>query len=141
MILYFCSKGGIKIFSECFPEYCTNKTEPKLSLNLVPKLKQQDQACDDIENCKMTEIFPFLYLGNESDAKDLDKLDELKIYHILNVTKNIPFYDQNQEKSKKFFFKRISVNDSTGESLMEHFDEAFSFIGKFLSTNVPGMLF
>lgn len=77
----------------------------------------------------MTEIFPFLYLGNESDAKDLEKLDELGIYHILNVTKNIPFYDQNQEKSKKFSFKRISVNDSTGESLMQHFDEAFSFIG------------
>lgn len=107
----------------------------------MPKLKQQDQACEDIENCKMTEIFPFLYLGNESDAKDLDKLDELGIYHILNVTKNIPFYDQNKEKSKKFFFNRISVNDSTGESLMEHFDEAFYFIGKYLSTHEIILLF
>lgn len=95
-------------------------------------LKQQDQACEDIENCKMTEICPFLYLGNESDAKDLEKLDEMGIYHILNVTRNIPFYNQDQEKSKKFHYKRISVNDCTGECLVDHFDAAFSFIGNCL---------
>ena len=69
-------------------------------------------------------------MGNESDAKELDKLVEKGIFYILNVTKNIPFYNQNiSENSKLFNLKRISVNDCPNEDLVQYFDEAFNFIG------------
>ncbi|CAF0837725.1 unnamed protein product [Brachionus calyciflorus] len=128
-------KGGFKFFFETFPEYCINKCETKIPLDLTLK-SQRDQTREEIENCKLTEITPYLYLGNESDAKELDKLVEKGIFYILNVTKNIPFYNQNiSENSKLFNLKRISVNDCPNEDLVQYFDEAFNFIDEAKSKN------
>ncbi len=81
----------------------------------------------------MTEITPYLYLGNELDAKNVDKLEKEEIYYILNVTKNIPFYDNLIPLSSlnKFVLKRIAVNDACNQNLRNYYDESFEFIGKF----------
>ena len=76
-----------------------------------------------------------MYLGNESDAKNEELLLNEGITHIINVTKNIPFYHENSQK-RKFLYLRIPVNDSCnqGSSMKQHFGESSKFIGKFLET-------
>jgi hypothetical protein len=68
----------------------------------------------------------YLYLGNECDAKSINVLEKNEIFYILNVTKNIPFYESN---SGKFVSKRIAVNDNGNQNLKDHFEDAFEFIG------------
>ena len=70
----------------------------------------------------------YLYLGNECDAKNISILEKNEILYILNVTKNIPFYESNNG-SKFFVSKRIAVNDNGNQSLKDHFEDAFEFIG------------
>lgn len=71
-------------------------------------------------------------IGNESDARNVARLEKEGIYYVLNVTKNIPFYDDLVPPcaKSKFVFKRIGVNDSCDQNLRKHFDEAIEFIGK-----------
>jgi len=73
--------------------------------------------------------------GNESDAKNCENLEKKGIYYILNVTKNIPFYNLTNSKSadagRPFVHKRIAVNDCENQNLKNHFGEASHFIGKY----------
>jgi hypothetical protein len=91
-----------------------------------------DQQQSAIENAVMNQIMPHLYLGNEMDAQNLKKLSEEGVYYIMNVTKNIPFYDNQltPELKRKFVFKRVGVNDCLNQNLKVHFQEAIDFIGK-----------
>jgi hypothetical protein len=93
---------------------------------------QPDQHQSSIDHAQMTMIEPYLYLGNQSDARNVRMLENEGIFHVLNVTKNIPFYDEElpAELKDKFVFKRIAVNDAINQDLRQHFAEAFKFIGK-----------
>ena len=62
-------------------------------------------------------------------------MEKKGIYYILNVTKNIPFYNATNSKSiadgtGPFVHKRIAVNDCENQNLRNHFDEASKFIGE-----------
>jgi dual specificity MAP kinase phosphatase len=131
-------KGGFKQFFEMCPDLCRSETELKNNLINSHYYEQQaDQHQHSIDNAIMTEITPFLYLGNELDAKNTTKLAQLGVFHILNVTRNIPFYDDHQPipatsttTTSPFVYKRIPVNDSINQNLREYFEEAIDFIGK-----------
>ena len=72
------------------------------------------------------------HTGNEIDAKNCDSLARKGIFYILNVTKNVPFYDctnSNGSGLPKFITKRIAVNDCENQNLKNHFEEASEFIG------------
>jgi hypothetical protein len=129
-------KGGFRSFFENFPDLCVNKTNDLKSLkkNKYYFDNQLDQQQSEIENAVMTKIFDYLYLGNELDAKNIDKLEAEGIHYVLNVTKNIPFYDENlpQSSRSKFKFKRIAVNDCSNQNLKVHYEEAISFIGNLI---------
>jgi protein-tyrosine phosphatase len=56
------------------------------------------------------------------------------ITHIINVTKNIPFYHENSE-SIKIEYLRVSVNDSCDQDIKKYFDEANNFIDKVKQQN------
>lgn len=136
-------KGGFKSFFESFPEFCILKDIDEQQRAFLAKHKEyfkekrDDQRQSAIDNAVMTEITPYLFLGNESDAKNLDILEKKGIYYILNVTKNIPFYNStntmnsnvnNSNSSNQFCLKRIAVNDCENQNLKNHFNEAFEFI-------------
>lgn len=119
-------KGGFKLFNEIYPNWCESKkkcdsVKPDTSSSLCCDLKQSD-----IDDAKMNQITPYLYLGNEMDAKNEQKLVENSIYYILNVTKNIPFY---ASADSKFVLKRIAVDDCGNQNLKQYFDTAIEFIG------------
>lgn len=70
-------------------------------------------------------IFIF-FAGNERDASNLQRLRELNITHILNITSNIPKYFENQGIK----YKRLAASDSGCQNLKQYFEEAVQFIGK-----------
>lgn len=76
----------------------------------------------------VTKILPFLYLGSSNDACDGEKLKSLDITHVLNVSINLP---DPPESLKLKGYRRIPVIDSFNQDIMPHFEEAFSFIGKY----------
>lgn len=88
-------KGGFKQFAAMCPDLCRSELKKSNVCNASSFYYEQlqDQHQSMIDNTQMTEITPYLYLGNEMDAKNVTKLAQMGIFHILNVTKNIPFYD------------------------------------------------
>lgn len=89
------NKGGFKQFAAMCPDLCRSELKKSnvCSASSFYYEQLQDQHQSMIDNTQMTEITPYLYLGNEMDAKNVTKLAQMGIFHILNVTKNIPFYD------------------------------------------------
>lgn len=139
-------KGGFKQFAAMCPDLCNNKLELKRP-TCAQNFYEQDQHQSMLENTQMTEITPYLYLGNEMDAMNVTRLMQHGVYYILNVTKNVPFYEHSSQQQQptnnaddstttttttnnasKFVFKRIPVNDCISQNLKDYFDEAFEFI-------------
>lgn len=151
-------RGGFKRFCDLCPEFCvknsignmesSGKQRPSLRplgltcLNFAPINNQctttfslyEDPNDLSIDNEKMTQIMPYLYLGNESDSNNHEMLKSEGITHILNVTRNIPFHLEAAHAGE-YVFKRISVNDALDQNLMQFFDEAFDFIEKAHNNN------
>ncbi|CAH8479888.1 unnamed protein product [Heterobilharzia americana] len=81
--------------------------------------------CDpkDIFRAQASQIFPFLYLGNESDSQNEAILSKYGIDSILNVTMNTPFLDE-----ERFKCRRLPATDSHSQDLRPYFNTAFQFI-------------
>jgi protein-tyrosine phosphatase len=99
-----------------------------LVLNIPNCLLSNDHECP-LDTEPMTKITSYLYLGNESDAKNEELLKKEGINSILNVTKNIPCYLNDIN------YKRISVNDSCDQNLRAYFEETYEFIEECARTN------
>lgn len=114
-------KGGIEEFrTQCSDDHINTQESRPLYSPTTPIIEPQ------IETATASEILPFLYLGNERDASNLQRLRELNITHILNITSNIPKYFENQGIK----YKRLAASDSGCQNLKQYFEEAVQFIGK-----------
>ncbi|XP_063428262.1 dual specificity protein phosphatase 10-like [Mytilus trossulus] len=112
-------KGGIEEFrTQCSDDHINTQESRPLYSPTTPIIEPQ------IETATASEILPFLYLGNERDASNLQRLRELNISHILNITSNIPKYFENQGIK----YKRLPASDSGCQNLRQYFDEAIQFI-------------
>uniref|UniRef100_A0A673AVL3 protein-tyrosine-phosphatase n=1 Tax=Sphaeramia orbicularis TaxID=375764 RepID=A0A673AVL3_9TELE len=78
----------------------------------------------DAENAVVSPILPFLFLGNERDAQDLDLLLRLNIGYVVNVTTHLPLYHQNSGLR----YKRLPATDNSKQNLRQYFEEVFEFI-------------
>ncbi|XP_016076629.1 PREDICTED: dual specificity protein phosphatase 10 [Miniopterus natalensis] len=105
-------KGGLSSFKQNHENLCDN------SLQLAP-------ATPDVEGAELTPILPFLFLGNEQDAQDLEALRRLNIGYVLNVTTHLPLF--HYEKGL-LSYKRLPATDSNKQNLRQYFEEAFEFI-------------
>jgi protein-tyrosine phosphatase len=56
------------------------------------------------------------------------------ITHIINVTKDIPFYHENSNRIK-IEYLNIPVDDFLGENIQKHFDKTNEFIDKVKQQN------
>ncbi|CAL1534021.1 unnamed protein product [Lymnaea stagnalis] len=78
----------------------------------------------EIEAATASQVLPFLYLGNERDAKDLSRLKSLNISYVLNVTSHVPqYYDEEGIR-----YKRIPASDNAQQNLKQYFEEAIEYI-------------
>lgn len=80
-----------------------------------------------------SEIFPYLYLGSEWNASNLEELQKNRVTHILNVTREIDnFFPET------FKYLNIRVLDEESTNLLPYWKETHSFISsaKRQGTNV-----
>ncbi|ESO12928.1 hypothetical protein HELRODRAFT_105624 [Helobdella robusta] len=116
-------KGGMKEFLASQSNHCsdplTNELQPLLFSPTSPYI---DTA---IDTAIMTEILPYLYLGNEKDASDIDRLRLNNITHVLNVTSGIPMYC---DAARDISGRRLPASDSGSQNIKQYFDEAIKFI-------------
>lgn len=97
-----------------------------ISPSLCSPLGSLTPSVQDLEKYPATQVLPHLYLGNENDASDLQKLRQRKIGYVLNVTTHLPGF--HEEAGIKY--KRIPAADSGHQNLLQFFSEAVQFIGK-----------
>ncbi|TKS83562.1 Dual specificity protein phosphatase 10 [Collichthys lucidus] len=95
-----------------------------LSSSLPASLSDEGVMTPDAENAVVSPILPFLFLGNERDAQDLDLLLRLNIGYVVNVTTHLPLYHVNSGLR----YKRLPATDNSKQNLRQYFEEVFEFI-------------
>uniref|UniRef100_A0A4W3IZL0 Dual specificity protein phosphatase 10 n=1 Tax=Callorhinchus milii TaxID=7868 RepID=A0A4W3IZL0_CALMI len=124
-------KGGLSSFKQEHENLCDNSLQLQEcpeggGASLIPAhLPQSIPTTPDIENAELTPILPFLFLGNEQDAQDLEKMQRMNIGYIINVTTHLPLYHYDKGI---FHYKRLPATDSNKQNLRQYFEEAFEFI-------------
>ncbi|GAB6027498.1 hypothetical protein CHUAL_001750 [Chamberlinius hualienensis] len=136
-------QGGMRAFQKQFPDLCdtnafsnhhnhqnSHQQEAEISPSspqAPPTLSSPCQSEENaIENTQATQVMPHLYLGNQKDASDLQRLRQLNIQFVLNVTSHLPGYHEG----RGIRYKRLPATDSTQQNLKQYFEEAFEFIDK-----------
>jgi dual specificity MAP kinase phosphatase len=71
----------------------------------------------------MTEILNGLFIGSESNAKNLEELSSEHIRYIVNVTSHVPLYHSDQ-----FQYYHIPADDTQKQNLLDYFDQVYTFI-------------
>lgn len=111
-----------------FSLYCLHSGHLSLPLSssLPASLSDESVMTPDAENAVVSPILPFLFLGNERDAQDLDLLLRLNIGYVVNVTTHLPLYHVNSG----LCYKRLPAIDNSKQNLRQYFEEVFEFIGE-----------
>lgn len=124
--------GGLSGFRQNHDDLCEHSLHLEegqdggTATGLSGALPHSLPSTPDIENAELTAILPFLYLGNERDAQDLEQMQRMDIGFILNVTTHLPLYHY---ELGRFCYKRLPATDSNKQNLRQYFEEAFEFIG------------
>ncbi|KAK7089373.1 hypothetical protein V1264_025065 [Littorina saxatilis] len=117
-------QGGMKQFEAEYPELCWS-SRPQLEVpGRLLCSPTNDTIEPEIETATASQILPFLYLGNERDAADLERLRRHNITYVLNVTAHVPQHWQ----AHGIRYKRIPASDSAQQNLKQYFEEALEFI-------------
>lgn len=104
-----------------------------LSSSLPASLSDESVMTPDAENAVISPILPFLFLGNERDAQDLDLLMRLNIGYVVNVTTHLPLY----HVKSGLRYKRLPATDNSKQNLRQYFEEVFEFIGENPTSDIP----
>ncbi|XP_078085964.1 dual specificity protein phosphatase 10 [Mustelus asterias] len=124
-------KGGHSSFKQHHENLCDHSLQLQEcpdagAASAIPtQLPQSIPTTPDIENAELTPILPFLFLGNEQDAQDIEKMQRMNVGYIINVTTHLPLYHYEQGI---FRYKRLPATDSNKQNLRQYFEEAFEFI-------------
>lgn len=119
--------GGLQVFQRQHGDLCENALKSNQVVSPPIYHSPTTVTCDaDIENHPATQVLPYLLLGNERDAADLQRLLSLHVSYILNVTAHVPLHHEKNGIK----YKRLPATDNTEQNLRQYFEEAFSFIGK-----------
>ncbi|XP_011660425.1 dual specificity protein phosphatase 3 [Strongylocentrotus purpuratus] len=85
---------------------------------------------------QIDEVYPNVYVGGESSAKDKQRLKTLGITHVLNCAHGRKFFhvdtDQKFYDELKIKFLGLGVSDFPQSNIKQHFDTAFKFMDEAL---------
>jgi len=76
----------------------------------------------DPDRSNPIEILPYLYIGNLRASRNIEKLTQAGITHILTVA------DSEPEFPKRFQYRVVAIDDSGEDDLSRHFYRCFDFI-------------
>lgn len=77
-----------------------------------------------IERAAVTQVLPYLYLGNARDAQDIELLQALGVSRVLNVTSRVSGYHEESG----VLCKTLPALDNGHQNLRQYFPEAIAFI-------------
>ncbi|XP_042567410.1 uncharacterized protein si:dkey-175m17.7 [Cyprinus carpio] len=95
-----------------------------LSSSLPASLSEESVMTPDVENAVISPILPFLFLGNERDAQDLDLLLRLNIGFVVNVTTHLPLYHLDKGL---VHYKRLQYTENINQNIRKKQKQLFSF--------------
>uniref|UniRef100_A0A6B2LJ32 protein-tyrosine-phosphatase n=1 Tax=Arcella intermedia TaxID=1963864 RepID=A0A6B2LJ32_9EUKA len=100
-------------------------TNTKFSLNLATVKDKEASAQDDIPSARTSEIVEgLIWLGNVKDAKNIVKLKQLGITHILNCADDVSNYFEGE-----FVYCNLQVKDFARDSgISRVFPRALQFV-------------
>ncbi|KAL5009121.1 hypothetical protein ScPMuIL_014702 [Solemya velum] len=118
----FVLKGGLTDFCAAHRELCDTHIKSKEQRPIYSPTTSVIEP--EIETATASQILPFLFLGNERDAANYQRLHDLNISYILNATSHIPCHFDNMGIK----YRRIQASDNWQQNLRQFFDEALEFI-------------
>lgn len=117
--------GGLHAFFEAYPALCSRPcTPPSRPFLFSPTTPAVEMGVDSTE---MSQILPFVFIGNERDAANRELLERSKVSHVLNVTSHVPLHFENEARNG-ITYKRLAATDSCSQNLKQYFEEAIEFI-------------
>ena len=126
-VLFLDVAGGHKEFHRRHKEFCEDTLLPPSGRPMVSCPSPSDSVLTpDIDSHPASRVLPFLYLGNQQDAADLNTLRSLGVTRVLNVTSHLPGYHE----ACGITYKQLPASDSGHQNLKQYFEEAFDFIGE-----------
>jgi hypothetical protein len=115
-------QGGLQAFQQTYSSMCTNP-EPAASLPILFSPTSPELNVD-IDTAVVSEILPHVLFGNQRDASDRERLRELGVTHIINVTSQLPLHFETDG----IVYKRLPASDSGSQNLKQYFQDAIAFI-------------
>lgn len=122
--------GGLQAFQQSYSCMCS-QPDPACCAQLLYSPTSPEVNCD-IDAAVASEILPFLYIGNQRDASNKERLAELGITHIINVTAQLPLHFESDGSIR---YKRLPATDSGSQNLKQYFSEAIEFIDNARDSN------
>jgi dual specificity MAP kinase phosphatase len=114
--------GGLNAFKQSYGCMCS-QPDADCCVPLLFSPTSPEVNCD-IDTAVASEILPYLLIGNQRDAANRERLIELGVTHILNVTAQLPLHFE----SDGITCKRLPATDSGSQNLKQYFAEAIKFI-------------
>jgi len=121
--------GGLQAFQRSYSCMCS-QPDPSAGVQLLFSPTSPEVNCD-IDTAVASEILPCLFIGNQRDASNKERLVELGITHIINVTAQLPLNFEGEG----FSYKRLPATDSGSQNLKQYFAEAIEFIDSARDSN------
>jgi hypothetical protein len=133
--------GGHSEFARHYREYCETTLLQQPSTCCSSGYPEVSELSEELalHNFPTSRILPHLYLGNARDARDPELLSHLGISRILAITA-----DDQQQNSQQggpdstvvphhLPTKQIAATDNCSQNIKQYFEEAYKFIGKYIS--------
>ena len=125
-------------FVDVYPQLCeslrarscpSSPVDPSVEQKFPPHTAPPN---DDplVQTQPMTHIIDGLFIGSESNAKNLDELTSEDIRYIVNVTSHVPLYHREH-----LHYCHLPADDSQKQNLLEYFDQAYAFIQQAMEKN------
>ncbi|CAF1089158.1 unnamed protein product [Adineta steineri] len=125
----FILKNSFEQFAKLYPNLCESSQISLFIPNDLPSSSSTTPSLDPL-NYPMTHIIDGLFIGSESNAKNLEELTSENIRHIINVTSHVPLYH-----SEQCHYYHIPADDTQKQNLLDYFDDAYRFIQNAIENN------
>jgi dual specificity MAP kinase phosphatase len=115
-------QGGLQAFQDSYSFMCS-QPDAAAGVPLLFSPTSPEINCQ-IDTAVASEILPYLFIGNQRDAANKERLNKLGITHVLNVTSHLPLHFEDEGIT----YKRLPATDSGSQNLKQYFSEAINFI-------------